>query len=37
MKLMEGCTAKFCNSGGRDRISGLTGEVGLHAHNGPKI
>ena len=33
----EGAPQKFSDGVGRDRISGLTGEVELHAHNDPEI
>ena len=36
-KLGGGWTAKISDGVGRDRISGLTGEVELHGHNGSEI
>ena len=33
----EGAPQNFSDGGGRDGISGLTGEVGSHGHNGPEI
>lgn len=35
--LGENASQNFSDLGGRDGISGLTGEVRMHGHNGPEI